>query len=419
LTWISGPGPGNAPVQPPPQLRRRLSWTLITLYGLGTTIGAGIYVLIGAVVAESGALAPLSFLLASLVAGLSAGSFAELSARMPRAAGEAVYVHEAFRLSGLSLVVGLLVATVGVISSAAIANGLIGYVRELMPASRELTIAVLVVSLTALAIWGIAESVTAAALLTVLEIGGLLLVIGGGLLAGPHEPIEFGRLLPGAESAAWAGIATGAVLAFYAFLGFEDMVNVAEEVRDVERTLPRAILVTLAITTLLYVALAFIAVAIVPMETVTASGAPLAALFKATTGASPIVIVLIGIVAVVNGALIQTIMASRVLYGLSAQGWLPRPLSRVNAATGTPIIATVVTGTILLCLALWLPLVTLAKLSSVITLAVFAVVNLALVRIKCRPGSITPAFTVPLWIPVAGAASAILLIGYQLYAGTF
>jgi amino acid transporter len=194
---------------------------------------------------------------------------------------------------------------------------------------------------------------------------------------------------------------------------------VAEEVRDVERTLPRAILITLAVTTLLYAALAFIAVAVVPMETVIATDAPLAALFRATTGASPLVIVLIGIVAVVNGALIQTIMASRVLYGLSAQGWLPRPLGRVSAATGTPINATLVAGAILLCLALWLPLVTLAKLSSLITLAIFVFVNLALVRIKRRPTPVAPAFSVPLWVPVCGAASALLLIGYQLYAGTF
>ena len=199
-------------------LKRSLSLPLLVLYGLGTTIGAGIFALLGKVAGEAGMFAPLAFLISSLIAAFTGFSFAELASRYPRAAGEAVYVQEAWRAPSLSLLVGLLVALAGTVSAAAIAKALVGYVGEFVLAPRLLTVFVLVLALGLLAAWGITESVVVAAVFTLVETGVLILVIVSGAdhLAGAGERLE--ELLPPADTVVWFGILGGAFLAFYAFL---------------------------------------------------------------------------------------------------------------------------------------------------------------------------------------------------------
>ena len=221
-----------------PALSRRLNLPLLTLYGLGTTIGAGIFVLVGEVAGRAGMAAPVSFLAASLLAAFTAFSFAELVARYPRSAGEAVYVREGFRSHRLALAVGLMVALSGVVSSATILNGSIGYLHEFVAVPRVPGVVLILALLAALALWGIGESVTVAAIFTVLEVGGLLLVVwvAKGSLA--DLPARGGELIPPLDGTAWIGVTAGTMLAFFAFLGFEDLVNVAEEAKDVTRTMP-------------------------------------------------------------------------------------------------------------------------------------------------------------------------------------
>jgi amino acid transporter len=374
---------------------------MIVLYGLGTTIGAGIYALLGEVAGSAGIYAPASFLVASVLAGFSAFTFAELVARFPSSAGEARYVREAFGSARLSVLVGLLVVLAGSVSAAAISNGFAGYFQEFVPAPRMLAVTGVIVLLGLLAAWGIGESVLAAGALTVLEIGGLLLVIWAGHGALAQPPVAPADLVPPLEAAVWGGVFTGSFLAFFAFIGFEDMVNVAEEVRDVTRTLPRAIIVTLVVTLALYLALSVVAVRALPIEELAGSRAPLALIYERSTGSSGALIGLIAVVATVNGALIQIIMASRVLYGLAAQGLLPGRLARIHPVTRTPLLATALVTCFVLALALPFRIGALAEATSVVALIVFALVNLALLRVKRRvpqPGG----FVVPAWVPGIG-----------------
>ncbi len=164
-----------------PKLNRTLTLPMLVLYGLGTIVGAGIYALIGEIAGVAGYGAPLSFLVASIIAGFTACSFAELSARYPRAAGAALYVQKGFNVRQLSLLVGLLVVLSGVVSSAALANGFIGYLQQFLAVDRTLAIVGVSVLLGAVAAWGINESVTVAATITFIEIGGLVIVtaVGG------------------------------------------------------------------------------------------------------------------------------------------------------------------------------------------------------------------------------------------------
>jgi amino acid transporter len=391
-----------------------LSLLQVVLYGLGTTIGAGIYLLIGEVAKLSEFAAPTAFLLSSLLAAFTALSFGELVSRFPQSAGEAVYVHEGFGSRNLATAVGLLVASAGCISAAAMANGFAGYLAEFIEIPKAICVTAFVVLLLAVAFWGVAESVTLAGLITLIEVGGLIAIIW---VAGDHLDQVSARwveLLPLFDFGAWRGVAAASLLTFYAYLGFEDMVNVAEEVKDVRRKLPLAIGITLFVTTLLYVLLAAICVLAVPPAELATSTAPLALVFERTTGSAPTGIALIGILAVVNGALIQTIMASRILYGLASRGHIPAALAKVHARTGTPHHATLAAGFAVLVLALWLPLAPLAEGTAFVTLIVFASVNLALWRIKGRTDLQKPVFSVPRWVPAVGAFTTVGLLLVRL-----
>ena len=402
--------------QTEPGLERSMSLSMLTLYGLGNILGAGIYVLIGKVVATAGMFTPWSFLLASLVAGMTAFSYAELSARYPSSAGEAVYLQSGFGLRLLSSGVGVLIVFAGVVSAAAIARGFVGYFLQFWALPPILLITLLVAALGALAIWGIAESAMLAALFTLFEIGGLLLVAWVAFPDSAALGSSLAAMMSPAEFVHWDGILLGGILAFYAYIGFEDMVNVAEEVREPERNLPIAILAALAISTLLYMVIALVAVSAPSLEALANSNAPLALIYERATGSTPVAISLIALGAVINGALIQMIMASRVCYGMARQGWIPALFGKVNARTRTPVAATLAVAATVLLMALLLPVEMLARATSLLLLVVFALVNLALVRIHGKPGQPYAGFSAPRWIPLGGFLSSAALLVYQTFS---
>jgi basic amino acid/polyamine antiporter, APA family len=396
-----------------PALARRLTLPLAVLFGVGVTIGAGIYVLVGATAARAGMHAPLAFLLAALVMAPTAASFAELAGRMPVSAGEATYVRIGLGSERLGLIVGLLVITVGIISAAAISQGSAGYIRALFPGVPWALVIPLVVLLTGMvAAWGILESMAIAGLMTLIEIGGLLVII---LVGARHAPDVVARLpelwqgLP--NTSALSGVLSAMLLAFFAFIGFEGLANIAEEVKEPERTLPRAIFITLVLSTLLYVAVTWIALVTVPRAELTASRAPLSLVFERVTGASPVAISAISIVATVNGIIAQMVMASRVIYGLAEQGLLPAQLARVHPVTRTPILATAIVMVLVYVLAAVFPLEHLAEMTSRLTLIIFAFVNAALVQLK-RTGRPAPAkaFVVPIMVPAIGFCLCVILL---------
>lgn len=383
-------------------LKRSLTLPQLVLYGLGTTIGAGIYALIGELAGISGYLAPVSFLVASLIAGLTAMSFAELSGRYPRCAGAALYVKEGFSIDRLSILVGLLVIAAGLVSASALVNGFVGYLHEFIELERLVIIFLVVLCLGFIAAWGIKESVTIAAAITVIEIGGLLLIIVVSVNALEMDTARWGALLPSLDTSSLGSIYAGSLLAFYAFIGFEDMVDVTEETVNAKKNLPIAIILTLGITTLLYMTIMITSVMTISPEVLATSEAPLALIYEYHTGRQAVIISIIGMFAIINGALIQMIMASRVFYGLSSRGQLPAVLQFVHPKTQTPLVATLVATVIVLILASVGRLATLAETTSVIMLIVFSMVNLALWRIKRRNPNPVDTIVFPLWIPIAG-----------------
>ena len=194
------------------------------------------------------------------------------------------------------------------------------------------------------------------------------------------------------------------------------MANIAEEVRSPSRAYPRAILLSLLIAALLYLGVSLVSVLLLSPEQLAATDAPFATIYKHATGNEATVITVISIFAIINGALIQIIMASRMVYGLSKRAWLPSFLSYVHARTKTPIVSTLLVSAVTLAFALWLPLVTLANLTSFLILIVFTVVNAALIRIKRRDPSPEGISLIPFWVPAAGVALNILFLAVQLFS---
>ncbi len=393
----------------PLTLKRSLTLWHTLLYGLGVTIGAGIYVLIGPAAAHAGMSAPLAFVVTAVLMGFSAASFAELATRMPVAAGEAAYVAEGFRSPRFGIAVGLLVAAIAITTSSTIAVGSADYIRVFLALPEPVIIAAVVLAMGAIAAWGIVESVTFAAVMTVIEIGGLVFIAALGAIM---EPATFSRLPEMASDLATPGRLDGllaaGILAVFAFIGFESIVNVAEEMQEPRRDLPRSILLTLAISTLLYVTVMWVSLVVLGSQTLGAAKAPLAAVFERLTGLPPTVMAAVAIVATLNGIIVSIILAARVTYGLAVRGEMPALFGRLDPRTRTPVAGTVVMTLITLVLALAIPLEGLADLSSYLTLAMFASVNLALALIKARE-SAPPAgvFVTPRAVPVIGFVATV------------
>ncbi len=388
---------------------RSIGLIQLTLFGLGTILGAGIYVLIGKVAAESGLYAPISFFIAALIASATAFSYAELSSRYPRSAGEAAFVFAAFSNRRLSTLTGWAIVLTGLVSAATLANGFVGYFQEFIGLPDTIIIIAVIVLMGLLAAWGIQQSITVAVTITLIEIIGLIIIIG---VSGDHLmnlPERLPELRPDSSISSWTGIMAGSFLAFYAFIGFEDMVNVGEEVKRPSVTIPIAIGLAMLLATVLYVLVSITAVVSMPMEQLTASDAPFADLMQ-QQGYSPTLISLISLVAIINGALVQIIMASRVIYGMAEQGNAPAWMAEIHPLTRTPVKATMLATSMILMLALALPLVSLAKATSFIVLVVFAFVNLSLLRIKIIKPAEPNIYTCWPAVPILGAALSVGLL---------
>ena len=373
--------------------------------------------LVGEIAGVAGMLAPVAFLVASLIAGFTAFSYAELASRIPRSAGEAAYLQEAFASRWLAGLVGWGVATAGIISAATIANGFVGYLQTFVAVPDTAAIIGSLLVMGGLAAWGVGESVIAASLVTAIELVGLILVI---TLSGHHladVPARWGELTPSLSWSAWSSIMLGGYLAFFAFIGFEDIVNMAEEVKEPRRNLPRAIIICLVVSVFLYVIVALIAVLALPPESLAGQKAPLTKILSEHGRWAESTIGVVSMVAVINGALVQIIMATRVLYGMAGQGIAPRSFGLVNPRTQTPMRATLVVTAVIIVLAIGFPLVASAKATSTVTLVVFALVNAALLRIKRCGGDSSGAVSYHASIPAVGCLLCVFCLLLHLFRG--
>jgi len=399
----------------PAQLRRTLGFWALVFYGVGDILGAGIYALVGKVAGVAGSASWAAFSVALVVAGLTALTYAELGGRFPRSAGESFFTEQAFGRPGLSLLVGWIVLSSGILSLATVSVAFGGYMTGLVPGlPPSATVAGILLLLAAINFRGMRESSTTNIIATMVELTGLLIVIVAGALflgrspdAGIVQTIEIGRAV------GWTEIASGAALGFFAFIGFEDMVNVAEEVKDPERNMPRAILVALCVTGVIYLLVVLVATSVVAPDELAASEAPLLSVVQRATEVVPDrLFTLIALFAVANTGLLNFIMASRLIYGMSRQGLLPTALGTVHPKRRTPHLAVLTVLAVALALALSGTLTYLAGTTSLLLLLVFFTVNTSLVVIRRRKGSTSRTFCAPRWVPLVGALSCLGLMPF-------
>ncbi len=392
-------------------LKRRIGPGLLTAYGVGVMVGAGIYVLVGVVANEAGIWAPLAFLMAGVIAAPTALSYSEFSTRLPEAAGEAAYVGTGLNSQAMALLVGLAIVFAGTLSAGAVLRGGVGYLVNNIDIDATLSIVVLGTALIGVAMVGVLESLALVAVFTVIELVGLALVVWAGMTA----PAVTTFSAP-ATPLVWSGVGIGAVLAFFAFIGFEDIVNMAEEVENPTTNLPLAILCSLTITTLIYGAVAYAAVRVVPVDALAQSTSPLVLVWQAARGGDAQFLSAIAVFAALNGVLAQIVMASRVLFGLGRRSASLAMFHHTHARLGTPILATTLVGVGVVGTAMVARVSTLAELTSTVLLSVFVLVNLALIMQKRRAPEAT--FRVPMLVPVVGLilslAALSLTIGARL-----
>ncbi|MDX1684206.1 MAG: APC family permease [Saprospiraceae bacterium] len=365
-------------------LNRSLSLPLLIFYGVGTILGLGIYVLVGKISGEAGMLSPFAFLIAAILAGFTGLSYGELSSRIPKSAGEVNYVDKAFGNFGLSTSVGWLIIISAIISTSTVVNGYVGYTQIFLDWPPWLIITLITTILGGVAVWGIRQSAFLITIITIIEILGILIVVYAGADHLSSFPSRWPELLPAFKWSDWEAIAAGTFLAFFTFIGFEDLVNVSEEAKNPERDMPKAIIISLVILTFLYMVVALIANFALSQTALDQSDAPLADIVAEQGSFYPRVIGIVSLVAIVNGVLVQIIMCSRVAMGMAKIGMAPSIMKDINPSTQTPLKGTIMIVAVILALALLFELEGLAKATNYVLLLVFMFVNLSLIVIKRR-----------------------------------
>ncbi len=403
---------GRSPGEREGELRRAIGPKLLLLFIVGDILGGGIYALVGEVGGETGGAIWIAFALALVMAAFTAGSYAELVSKYPRAGGAGLYVHKAFNLSLISFLVAFAVAMSGITSAAALSRAFGGdYLREFVDIKVVIAALSLIVLIALVNFRGISESVKLNVGFTLVEIGGLLLIVLISIVAVGQGDADLGRSFEVKEDATLLGAAlAGAALAFYALIGFEDSVNISEEVKNPTSVYPKVLFAGIAIAGVVYLLVTIGASAVVPTEDLTKSSGPLLEVVEqGPLGIDTKLFSAIGLLALSNGALINMIMASRLLYGMSREGVLPKPFAAVHSGRRTPWVAIIFTTLVAAGLIIEANLEKLAATTVALLLLVFTVVNISVLVLR-RDRVDYEHFVVPWPIPVLGVAVSITLM---------
>ncbi|MEZ4813908.1 MAG: APC family permease [Bdellovibrionota bacterium] len=395
-----------------PALRKSLGLTGLSFYSIGIIIGAGIYSIIGAASAEAGTQLWLSFILAAIVAGLTGLSYAELASTFPKAGAEFIYAKKAFpQLPILHSLTGFILTVAASATACTVALSFSGYLNSFFEVSHTLSAFLLLTLCTLINLKGIKEASWINVVFTLIEILGLVFVIW--IAFRETEPLT-AFLNPQLHK----GVFTGASLIFFVYLGFEDIANVAEETKNPGRNIPLAILISLSITTLLYVLVALSVMSLSSAKELSESSYPL---ITAIQNHSPKLLRLMGAIALfstANTVLISLIAASRMLYGMANENAMPRILARVSRKTQAPWTASIAVFFIAICFLPFNKISIIANLSSSASLLAFAIVNICLIVLRFKKPGIERPFKVPISIgrlPLPPIFALITIAGLGLF----
>ncbi len=391
-------------------LKRSLGLFETTLYGVGVIVGAGVYALIGKAAGLAGNAVWLSFVIGALIAAFTGLSYAELSSMFPKAGGEYIYAEKAINRR-LAFLVGWLIVVGGVIAAATISLGFAGYFATLFKTPLIPIAVALVALLSLINFWGIKESAIANIIATLVEVGGLLLIIALGFkYLGNINYFEFSHL-------GFPGVLSGAALIFFAFLGFEDVVRLSEETKNPTRIIPRALILSVIISTILYVLVSIAAVSIVGWQALSASSAPLALVAQTALGQKAFfALAVIALFATFNTVLVTLVATSRMMYGMAENHGAPKAFASVYPKFQTPWLAVLLTGILSAAFVLVGKIEVVASITDFALFSTFAIVNLSLIVLRYHAPNLKRSFKAPVNIgsfPVLaalGAASSVFML---------
>jgi APA family basic amino acid/polyamine antiporter len=389
------------------------------MYGVGIILGAGIYVLIGPATGLAGNSVWLSFIIGALISSFTGLSYAELSTMFPKAAAEYIYVKRAFKSELLAFLTGWLIIFTGIVSISTVSLGFASYFRAIFASPILFTAMTLVLLLSLLNFIGIEKSSRVNILFTAIEIGGLLLIIFLGIS-------KFG-VVNYFEAPSVSGVFAAAALMFFAYLGFEDIVNIAEETKNPKKNLPKALILSIIITAVFYVLVALAVVSLANWEILGDSDAPLSYAASTVLGANAFSIMsYIALFATANTVLIISIVGSRMIYGMAIDSALPSFLSKVHYKTRTPWVAILFIMIFSMFFILLGNIQLVASITSFGVFITFALVNLSIIWLRYKKPEFKRSFRVPLSIrrfPVIsflGFVSCLLMVTqFDLYVVLF
>lgn len=366
----------------------RLGFWEVTISGIGIILGAGIYALIGAAAGTAGNALWLSFVISALVAFFTALSYMELSSMMPNVGAEYEYANRAVGRQ-VAMVIGWLIIFSGIIGAATVSLGFAGYLANLLPVPVFLAAILLIAVLCGILLVGVKESALVAVVFTLVEVGGLVLIIVAGI---PY----LGRVDYMEMPLGLTGVLSAAALVFFAYQGFEEMVKFSEETREPERTIPLALITALVVSTVLYIFVCASAVSVVGWEALAASPAPFATVASAAWGGdASILMSVIALFATANTVLMMMFASSRISYGMARAGALPPFMAKVHADRHTPWISIILVGGGALLFMLAGDIAFVANIANFTLFVTFVVVNLSVIILRYRePRSVRP-FTIP------------------------
>ena len=396
-------------------LKRAVTGPMLLLFILGDVLGAGVYALAGTIAGQVGGAIWVPLLIALCFAMLTAGSYAELVTKYPHAGASAVFAGKAFKSPLISFLIGFCMLAAGVTSAAGLSLAFAGdYMAPFIQLPAHVVALIFLVVIALLNARGIKESLSANLVMTVIEVSGLLLVIVAAVWFFQTGEADLSRAVQFKEGINPAYAVLGAaLLAFYSFVGFETSANMAEEVRNVRKVYPRALFGALLIAGAIYMGVGVAAAAVMPIDQLIHSSAPLLEVVKAShLGIPPRLVAFIAVVAVANGALLTMIRSSRLAYGMSRQGLLPHALSKVLPERRTPWVAIVATTVVAIILTLTGSLATLAETVVLLLLFVFISTNLAVLILR-RDHVEADHFRAPTWVPVLAIMSCLILLTQQ------
>ena len=373
------------------ELKRPMGLFHLTMYGVGLILGAGIYVLIGEAAGFAGDSVWIAFALGSIVALFAGFSYAELSSIFPRAAAEYIFIKNAFKNNFFAFVIGWLTAITSIITAATVALGFGGYFAEFVNIPIIISAIGLLVILSIVNFVGIRESSWTNTVFTIIEASGLILIIIIGFTISSPEPVNYTESPSGLS-----GIVIAFVLIFFAFIGFEDMANVAEEVKRPKKTLPRAIILSVIISGIIYILVSLAVVRVVGWEELANSSAPMAFVAERGLGSEAhILISAIALFAITNTVLITLVAGSRIFYGMAKEKVFPSILSKVHFKTKTPWIAVLMIMLTAIAFTFIGDIVIVANITVFAIVITFAAVNLAVIVLRYTEPDIERKFKVP------------------------